>query len=87
MKKIAAVLLAVLLTAGSTAAAFAAEQTAPVVGDVNGDGAVDVMDATEIQRYLAETRETIDTRAADVNRSSAISRSLSRILTHGRPRS
>ena len=50
--------MAVLLTAGSTAA-FAAEQTAPVVGDVNGDGAVDVMDATEIQRWLAETRETI----------------------------
>lgn len=72
MKKIAAVLLAVLLTAGSTAAAFAAEQTAPAVGDVNGDGAVDVMDATEIQRYLAETRETIDTKAADVNRDGAV---------------
>ena len=71
MKKIAAVLMAVLLTAGSTAA-FAAEQTAPVVGDVNGDGAVDVMDATEIQRYLAETRESIDARAADVNRDGAV---------------
>ncbi|MBQ2475417.1 MAG: hypothetical protein II513_08740, partial [Ruminococcus sp.] len=71
MKKIAAVLMAVLLTAGSTAA-FAAEQTAPVVGDVNGDGAVDVMDATEIQRWLAETRETIDTKAADVNRDGAV---------------
>ena len=63
--------MAVLLTAGSTAA-FAAEQTAPVVGDVNGDGAVDVMDATEIQRWLAETRETIDTKAADVNRDGAV---------------
>ncbi|MBQ1686997.1 MAG: Ig-like domain-containing protein, partial [Ruminococcus sp.] len=71
MKKIAAVLMAVLLTAGSTAA-FAAEQTAPVVGDVNGDGAVDVMDATEIQRWLAETRESIDTKAADVNRDGAV---------------
>ena len=63
--------MAVLLTAGSTAA-FAAEQTAPVVGDVNGDGAVDVIDATEIQRWLAETRETIDTKAADVNRDGAV---------------
>ncbi len=63
--------MAVLLTAGSTAA-FAAEQTAPVVGDVNGDGAVDVMDATEIQRWLAETRESIDTKAADVNRDGAV---------------
>ena len=63
--------MAVLLTAGSTVA-FAAEQTAPVVGDVNGDGAVDVMDATEIQRWLAETRESIDTKAADVNRDGAV---------------
>ena len=72
MKKLTAVLLSVLLAAGSTAAAFAAEQTTPVVGDVNGDGTVDVMDATELQRYLAESRETVDPATADVNRDGAV---------------
>ncbi len=105
MRKISAILLALLLAVGTTVTAFAAEEDAtepvstnPVVatepaatqeptttpepvaektvlpGDVNGDGTVDVSDATAIQLYIAELlgESAFVEAAADVNGDGAI---------------
>lgn len=105
MRKISAILLALLLAVGTTVTAFAAEEDAtepvstnpveatepaptqeptttpePVAektvlpGDVNGDGTVDVSDATIIQLYIAELLDEskFNKEAADVNRDGAV---------------
>ena len=100
MRKISAILLALLLAVGTTVTAFAAEEdtTEPVAatepaatqeptttpepvaektvlpGDVNGDGTVDVSDATIIQLYIAELLDEskFNKEAADVNRDGAV---------------
>ena len=56
-------------------AAWLSEQFAPdyvpssMVGDVNGDGVISIMDSTEIQKYLADLTTLTDTqlKAGDVN--------------------
>ena len=65
---IAAVLSAMLVTAGFPAVASAAENEV-LLGDVNGDGKVDVTDATTVQMIVAELTKVSDARmkAADVN--------------------
>ena len=98
MKKLSALLLALLLTVSCCFGAAAAETeatpseavsaepdmttepedvpddtsvppAAPLYGDVNGDGVVDITDATDAQKYVAEmfTREQICFDLADVD--------------------
>lgn len=59
VKKICAVALsAALLTSTiSGLTVSAAEETPLILGDANLDGAVSVADATEIQKYLAESAD------------------------------
>ena len=59
VKKICAVFLsAALLTSTISALTVsAAEETPLILGDANLDGAVSVADATEIQKYLAESAD------------------------------
>ncbi|MGN1432427.1 MAG: dockerin type I repeat-containing protein, partial [Ruminococcus sp.] len=59
VKKICAVVLsAVLLTSTiSGLTVSAAEETPLILGDANLDGSISVADATEIQKYLAESAD------------------------------
>lgn len=50
----AVMLIAAMLTAMFTVGAAAADGTAPLLGDVDGDGTVTIADVTYIQRYLAD---------------------------------
>ncbi len=42
------------------------------LGDVNGDGVVDIKDVTILRRYLAGTAESMDLMAADANRDGSV---------------
>lgn len=65
MKK-AVGLLAALLVLLSSVGAYAAE-TAKILGDANGDGAVTVLDVTAIQKHLVELEKIEDKTSAIVS--------------------
>lgn len=58
LRTLTALLLALFVaSAGAVAAAAELDDISDIIGDVDGDGAVNIMDATAIQRWLAELRE------------------------------
>ena len=61
-------------TTKPTTATTATTATTPteLLGDVNGDGVVDVKDATLIQKYVSKMAVTMNTKVADVNKDGQI---------------
>ena len=68
-KTIISALLAVSMLCAVPTAAHGAQVKPLILGDANSDGAVNIDDATLIQRYAAEIEELDDTQllAADAN--------------------
>lgn len=72
IKKAAAVLLSGAMLLSAAPAVLAAE-TGRLIGDADTSGEVNTIDATAVQRYVAEMQtEPFDTVAADVNRDNAV---------------